>query len=648
MKVKYGVNSTKWEIILFDYASDIPSLEQNPEVNVYNGNRGVVSINISRSKSSIQNAATIQVVGELNAAYCIGNWVIIKSKVGKFKNPENISPLSEGIIRFIGQITTIESRYSTTPSGLLVKQFSIHIREWSSLLNIPIKLDAYSFMDYWLNTPAALARAQLLGAALKKEIGEKISNANIIELTSQLIDPFLSVKLILSLVGALNEKSTKASSISEIQGIDEQVKKVFSIARLTSRMPHIPSPLLRYLDLKNAKSSEAFSTGFLKILTGVMYDNGSLAEKKKQALDGYGDRSKLDQQSFNGYFLSFDKLLNMFIEPKDRPVSTNFLESLSRGAPTWSLITEKIDTSVHECFTDIWYFKNGDKVTSFPVLVARDKPYILKSFFKAAKIKSTKWTTFDDVPRVFADGHLVLSLSASNTFFSSANFVFPQIIGGQVGYPKQDNATVLETMARSRIIDDASINRFGTQQYFWETQYAFTRFPNPNFVGPLKPDQSNSVMWFDEVKKLIYYWNCLSYRFGQAKISLKDNDLPIMVGCNLSFPFEKNLLCGQVESIVWSFSIQLDGTASTTTHVELSYLCQVDQTDGSLKTLGPLGFTDLTDPSLGDDSPEDLFPFITENINASLDAVALQKAEEDKKERILKRRRSGVLSIDSE
>lgn len=647
MKVKYGVNSTKWEIILFDYASDIPSLEQDPEVEVYNGNRGVVSINISRSKSSIQNSATIQVVGELNAAYCIGNWVIIKSKVGKFKDPDKVSSLNEGIIRFIGQITTIESRYATTPSGLLVKQFSVHIREWSSLLNIPIKLDAYSFMEYWLNTPAALARAELLGAALKKEIGEKISSANIVELTAQLIDPFLSVKLILSLVGALNDKSAKVGNVSEIPGADEQIKKVFSIARLTSRMPHIPEPLLKYLGLKDATASEAFSTGFLKILTGVMYDDGSLASKKKEALDGYG-KSQTDKQSFNGYFKGFDKLIDMFVEPKDRPVSTNFLESLSRGAPTWSLITEKIDTSVHECFTDIWYFKDGDKITSYPVLVARDKPYILKSFFREANIKTTKWTTFDDVPRVFADSHLIMSLSASNTFFSTANFVFPQIVGSQVGYPKQDNPTILETIARSRIIDDASINRFGTQQFFWETQYAFTRFPDPNFVGPMKPDQGSNIMWFDEVKKLIYYWNCLGYRFGQAKISLKDNNLPIMVGCNLSFPFGDNLLCGQVESVVWTFNIQLDGTASTTTNVELSYLCQVSKVDGSLATLGPLGFTDLTDSTLADENPEKLFPFIADNPNASLDALSLQKAEEDKKERVLKRRRSGVLSIDSE
>lgn len=639
MKVKYKVNSTKWEIILFDYASDVPSLELEPEVEIYNGNKGVVGINITRSKNSIQNAASIQVVGELNAAYCIGNWVVIKSKVGKFDKPEDISPLTEGIIRFIGQITTIESRYVKSPSGLLVKQFTVHIREWSSLLNIPIKFDAYSFMDYWLNKPAALSRTELFSAALKQEIGEKVSSANLVEMASKLVDPFMSVKIILSLVGVLNAKSSNAMDIPS----DTEESKYFNIARLTSRMPFIPQPLLQYLGLKDTKGSEAFATGFLKILTGVMYDDGSLSEKKKETLDGYGADESADKQAFNGYFLNFDNLNSMFTDPKDRPISTNFLESLGRGTSLWSLITEKIDTSVHECFTDIWYFKDGDKITSYPVLVARDKPFILKDFYKEANITSTKWTTYDDVPRVFADDVLILSLSASNTFFTSANFVFPQIVGSDVGYPKQDNPTVIEAMAKSRIIDDASINRFGTQQYFWSTQYAFTRFPDPNFVGPLKPDQANSVMWFDEVKKLIYYWNCLGYRFGQAKLTLKDNNLPIMVGCNLSFPFGDNLLCGHVDAVVWSFNIQPDGTASTTTNVDLSYLCQVSKEDGSLKTLGPLGFTDLADPELADESPSTLFPFISENAEASYDAKAI--LDEQKKKRVAMKKRTGSVLV---
>jgi hypothetical protein len=638
MKVKYKVNSTKWEVILFDYTNDVPSLDLEPEVEIYNGNMGVVGIQISRSKNSIQNAASIQIVGELDAAYCIGNWVIIKSKVGKFDNPNDISPLTEGIIRFIGQITTIESRYAKMPSGLLAKQFTIHIREWSSLLNIPIKFDAYSFMEYWLNKPAALARTELFSAALKKEIGDKISSANLIDMASKLVDPFLSVKIILSLVGVLNAKSSNAMNVS----IDSEEAKYFNIARLTSRMPFIPQPLLEYLGLKDTKGSEAFSTGFVKILTGVMFDDGGLSEKKKQSQDRYGSKDFLDKQAFSGYFSNFDKLNEMFVDPKDRPISTNFLESLGRGSSIWSLVTEKIDTSVHECFTDIWYFKDGDKITSYPVLVARDKPFILKDFYKEANITSTKWTTYDDVPRVFADDVLIMALSTSNTFFTSANFVFPQIVGADVGYPKQDNPTVLESMVKSRIIDDASINRFGTQQHFWTTQYAFTRFPDPNFVGPLKPDQSNSVMWFDEAKKLIYYWNCLGYRFGQANLTLKDNNLPIMVGCNLSFPFGKNLLCGHVDSVVWSFNIQPDGVASTTTSVALSYLCQVSKEDGSLKTLGPLGFTDLTDPDLADENPSKLFPFIADNAEASYDAKALLQ-EQKKKRAAMKKRTSSVL-----
>ena len=79
MKVKYATNSTRWDVILFDYVDDVPEPVSYPDVEVHSGNKGVVSISVSRSKASIQNTASIQVVGDLHPAYSIGNWVIIKS-----------------------------------------------------------------------------------------------------------------------------------------------------------------------------------------------------------------------------------------------------------------------------------------------------------------------------------------------------------------------------------------------------------------------------------------------------------------------------------------------------------------------------------------------------------------------------------------
>jgi len=595
MKVKYLNNSTRWDIILFDYLDDIPTSD-TPKVEVHTGNKGVVSIGISRSKASIQNTASIRVVGDLHPAYSIGNWIIIKSKVGKFTEKDKkfteVSPLKEGIIRFIGQITTIENSYSVEGSGILTKRATIHIREWSSLLNIPVRIDANSISSYFLQTQEVLGRVGLISGA------KKDSKINIAELAQKLIDPFVGAGLVLSIIGGLNTDTNTGTSL----GVDlGEYQKVVSISKLTSRMPSLPQELLDYLELpKSTQTNNAFATGFTNTLLGVM----SVSESSKQeALDKYGVEQR-DPKSFSGYFKGYNQLKSMFLNYKDRPAKTNFLSSLGQGSSAWSLIQEHIDTTINEAFTDIWYFKTeSGATTSLPMIILRDKPFALKAFLTDPdnQIRHTKWTAFDDLPRVFADDTMIQSVSTTNSFFTSPNFIMPQLQTGEVGSSRNDDPTTVLTTAVHRIIDDGAINRFGTIEHYWNTVYS---------APTAKSSESGVVYvpWFEDTKKLMYYWHALSYRFGDANLTLKDNNLPIMVGCNLSFPMGKNVLCGHVESVNWSFNIGMDGMASTTTNVQLSYLCKAKD-DGSLTLIGPAGFTDLFDPELADSDIKELFKF---------------------------------------
>jgi len=598
MKVKYSNNSTRWDIILFNYIDSIPT-PNPPKIEVRSGNRGVVSIGISRSKASIQNTASIQIVGDLNPAYAIGNWIIIKSKIGKFseKDPKfaEVSPLKEGLIRFIGQITTIENNYAVEGSGLLTKRAAIHIREWSSLLNIPVRIDANSISSYFSQTQEAIGRLNFIGST------QKTPKINIAELAQQLIDPFMGAGMVLAIIGGLNTDSKDGASLGADLG---EYQKVVSISKLTSRMPSLPQQMLDYLELpKTTQANNAFATGFTNTLLGVMYANTTFEASKQGALEEYS-KEKRDPKSFNGYFKSYGQLKSMFSNYQDRPVKTNFLSSLGQGSSAWSLIQEHIDTTINEAFTDIWYFKTASgATTSLPMIVLRDKPFALKAFLTDPdnQIKHTKWTAFDDLPRVFVDDSTVQSVSTTNSFFTSPNFIMPQLQTGEVGSSRSDDPTAVLTTAAHRIIDDGAIDRFGTIEHYWNTVYSAPTAKSSENGGVYIP-------WFEDAKKLMYYWHALNYRFGDARLSLKDNNLPIMVGCNISFPMGKNVLCGHVEAVNWSFSIAMDGTASTSTNVQLSYLCKVKD-DGSLTLIGTTGFTNLFDPNLADSDIKSSFKF---------------------------------------
>lgn len=593
MKVKYTTNSTRWEVILFDYVNDIPSLG-TPKIEVNSGNQGVVSISVSRSKTSIQNTASIQIVGDLHPAYSIGNWIIIKSKVGRFTERDStfneVSPLKEGKIRFIGQITTIETNYAVQGSGLLTKKATVHVREWSSLLNIPVRIDANSLSSYSLQAASTLGKFSVL----------KTPEMNVAEMAEKVFDPFQGAGLVLSIIGSLNTDPSTGVNLGADLG---DYEKVINISKLTSRMPNIPQELIKYLEMPSSTTTDnAFATGFTNTLLGVMYANEA---SKKGTMMGYAEEPR-DPKSFKGYFKDYNQLKSMFSNYQDRPVRTNFLASISSGASAWSLIQEHIDTTINEAFTDIWYFKtDSGAITALPMIILRDKPFALKAFLTDPdnQIKHTKWTAFDDLPRVFVDDSMIQSVSATNSFFTSPNFIMPDIQSGHVGSSRSDDPTAVLTTAAHRIIDEGAINRFGTIEHYWNTVYSAPTAKIKDSGGSLV-----YIPWFEDAKKLMYYWHSLSYRFGDARLTLKDNDLPIMVGCNISFPMGENVLCGHVESVSWGFSIGMDGTASTTTSVQLSYLCAVKK-DGSLTLIGPAGFTDLFDPDLIDSDVKELFKF---------------------------------------
>lgn len=596
MKVKYSNNSTRWEVILFSYADSIPS-NTISKVNVFSGNKGVVSIGIARSKASVQNTANIQVVGDLNPAYTIGNWVIIKSKVGKFDSQKkhkkftNISPLDEGVVRFIGQITTVESNYSVAGNGLLTKRATIHIREWSSVLNIPVRIDSYAFSSYFFQTAASNGRLGLMRGALKNN-GNEIS---IEDLAKDVLDPFTSASLVLAIIGGLNTDKISGVDLQESLG---KYKGLINLSSLTSRMPKIPQELLDYLELPSSvKSGQPFSTGFVNALVGVSKPDKN---QKTAALEKYGQEN-IDKGSFSGYFNNYSKLKDLYKNYTDRPVSSNFLASLGKGASAWNLIQQQLDLTTNEAFTDIWYFKtDSGAVTSVPMIVLRDKPFALKSLLETPenKLKSTNWTAFDDVPRVFVSDMFIQTLSTNSSFFNSPNYIEPQFQSGEVGSVRGDSPQALYAKAVHRIIDNPAIDRFGTIEHYWNTIYS-----SPTTKEGKKGEVVN-VDWFEDAKKLMYYWHTLNYRFGNASLTMKDNDLRIMVGCNISFPMGENVLCGQVESISWNFGIDMSGAASTTTNVQLSYLCRVNE-DGSLGLIGPLGFTNLMDKDLTSPSVEE-------------------------------------------
>ena len=646
--MKYGSTSTRWQVIVFDYINNYPIDEAVEDTVMLLSNLGVVSISFSRSKATIQSTASIEIVGSLSPEYRIGNWLVIKSKVGAFKETDKISLSSEGVVRFIGQIVDVTTTYNKAANGLFHRRSSVIVREWSGVLHCPVRL------EFGAAEQAALqsSKADLQLEAIKK--ADK-NNGNMIEIAQSVFDPFDYVRLVLAFVGFFGS-SFKGTGPDFS---DPKNKALMPIAKEISRtalnLPHIPKKLLTYLGMTDVEPDQAFTSngGFAGLILGV--NNGDT-----QITETY--RTKNKDKTFDGRFASFVGLQDVYKNYKDRPKTTGMLSDFSQGRGAWDLLKARCDGEFNECFTDIWYFGSSetemttsfsstdiilptDRVTgkesdiidpiiidddslgSFtpkspiyakPVLIVRDKPFAMAKYLKLIEIKSSKWSTLDNVPRVRLSDTYIKSINVKSTFFNSPNYIQPTIA----------NDITTDTFASKNLLllfalrtVRPEMNRFGGIQHFPQTPY----------IGQNTSNEDIATEWFKDASKIQYLWHSLNYRYLSGTINIKDNDVALMVGCNVVFTLKNGLrLCAHVESLSWNFSISPDGQVSNDCQIGFSYMCRV-MDDDSLDFISGYDINDLFANEFG--SRAESTPFIDKiaRTDKEIAEILKQQQEEDKK-----------------
>lgn len=631
--MKYTSTATRWQVIVYDYVDGYPQTDKITKAEPILSNLGVISISFSRKKSEIQSIANLRIVGELPSQYRIGNWVILKSKVGAFPNPEEISDIGVGIVRFIGQIADIHTEYAVSDTGLFYRRSTVLIREWSSILHCPVRLEFGAVEQNLLaNENAATQKTAIQ------------NNQDMIQIVESVWDPFDYIRLILAFIGFYGSDFKGTAPVFT----DEKNKALVPIAEEISRsalyLPHIPKEMLEYLGMPEIEPNKAFSSkgGFAGLVLGV--NNGDTELESAYA-------SSNEYKTFDGVFDSFESLQLLYENYKDRPITAGMLSDFAMGAGAWDLLKSRVDNEYNECFTDIWYFNvpntiestsstaidlfkdgsienkpkifesNIDNSTSAghissenisqntinyrpaakPVVVVRDKPFALKKYLADLKIKSTKWSTLDAVPRVFIDDVYIKSISTRSTFFNSPNYIQPSIADNtNASSVVIKNLTTIQALRTLR----PEMNRFGGIQHF----------PVTSYLALNTAKEEININWLEDASKVQFLWHGLNYRFLSGVLTLKDHDVKIMVGCNIVFKTKVGLmLCAHVDGVSWQFMVNSDGSVTNDCQIEFSHMCMIDN-NGDLEFIPSPLINNLFSNKTG---REDVAPLI--------DAVSLTK-----------------------
>lgn len=602
--MQYSTAATRWQVIVFDYDTDYPVDNDVHLAPAKVASRGVTSISLSRGKSSIQNVCQIEIVGRLPSFYREGNWAIIKSKVGQFLDETKPSEPEEGTVRFFGQIVDIQSEYTKMGNGLLARRHSISIREWSSLLNCPVRFEFGAAEQAILNSGNDSAASEITGRIGAAEQVKDVSDFSIKFAEAQ-YDPFDYIRTVLAFIGFASGNQT--GTPIELSDSSNRALEDFAsnISKTALYLPHVPKEVLNYLGVTNVDPQSAFNSngGIAGLVIGVQ-------NKDKDDTFGLTESGQFpDKKAFKGVFTSFSDIQSRYQNYKDRPRSSGFFADFSQGRSAWDIIQSRCDKEYNECFTDIWYTQEPvanslQETSSFsipqlptnplkqfeskpvvprkfakPVIVMRDKPYALRKYFEQSGI-SNNWSVLDNVPRVWIDNTLILRVIVKNTFYNSPNYILPQIADNVVSDSFSQKNTLLAFATRTQ---RPEMNRFGGIEYFYNTPFVALSTDNERL------DQS----WFSDATKIQYLWHSLNYRFATGTIMIKDNDVPIMVGCNISFQFGENTFCAHVENVSWSLNVGSDGLAQTICTVNFSYLTKV-LSDGSLDFAGATTLAELT------------------------------------------------------
>lgn len=606
----------RWRLVVYKNTNPYPISASADEATPTIVERGVVSLSITRSKNNPEGMTNVTMVGKLDPAIFHGNWVIIRSKVGDFTKStgEGGGILSqgatvnvEGIPRFIGQIDTVESTYSADPaSGLVTRVHSIRIREWSHVFRQTIKFDLFDLAQQ-IN-PSAFASVTSAAAVIARGSISPDAQKNLETIAKAITNPFEYVTIALAMVSGIN-KGASSKAVANNGTLQNALNAAAFYSNIATRMPAIPKSLLLDMGLGSEAdperpfaSDESFAlvllgnqapgigsnnpvsgAGLTAATAGINKALSSIGTGKSQELGVVPTFSDAPAGTFNGVFSSEKEITNSFKIPQDRPVMYGALADFSQEFDLWSLISTRCDPDINEIFTDIWYHESDGKIIGRPVLVMRDKPFLLDQVREKIGELENQWTSFDDLPKVYIPFSLIQDIKTTSTFNGAPNYNRVNVRDPII---RDDSTVVAQAQVLGRSVNNAAQTRYGGIFFSVDSPFFAQAGSNP----PKSYDLDTS--WYGDIGKLMQGWYGTRFYFPSGQITLKDNNIPIMVGCNIVFNVGKNATyVAHVDGVSFSHQVGGRGDRVSSTTVAFSYLSVYE--DEQALIMGPESVQDL-------------------------------------------------------
>ncbi len=547
---------------------------------------GLKNLTVSRSKSNPSSPATFSLIGPVPEGVYPGAWVIISTISDKGVDS---SYKSTRMVRYIGQIHTIEPMYSADNTGLISLTTNVHLREWSSILTVPIRFDAYSIYHSMsgMTQASAIISSQLSIAGSETPA---VPRPTFEEIMTSSQDPFQVAHNILAMVSCISDNDSfgvMKSHISEANAI--------SIAP-----PKIPQSVLNRIGVSSSGNLHPYSSGFVDVITGILRDpffndgewNGIFDDSGRTSISGFKSRMKSGWDQFG--------------DKKPGTVGSNAL--LQLGESAWDLLNEHCENCVNEIYTDLLFQKDTrstsssryEEIISKPVIMVRDKPFLIYALKDLPQGQNSdvfdKWTLFDFLPRVRIASEKIISAAFQNTFINSPNYF--RINVSLTNSSEFVNNAVSSATNFTRL--SAEQSRFGGNHFFANTQYISNGGELSDGTGSLNvlsssfqglqggaptgiienayiTDQTIPLQeWYRSVKDLLRFWHAYDYRLASGVLVLKDDNLAITVGLNVQFQIgEYYELVGHVESVSYDFSVDEFGSEISLTKIQLSRILRV-------------------------------------------------------------------------
>lgn len=549
-------------------------------------NKGATYVSFSRSKT-IGNTLNITYMGHMPDMY-IGDWIVLKTtSKGVFEFQNKNSPdyyLNKGLVRFIGQIHSVTSQYSADADGILRKSYNVLIREWSHCLNLPLRYSDEIALLSQQDTQQSNSLKTLLKNSDSKFIREFIES-NWKTYISTLYSSFEIIENILTMMGVRSSLSSEKNELGS--------------NLTTSGLPSIPTDIYddHIYSFDNEEYEEAFpfNTGFMYQLIGIQkWENAKLNDNLLYAIDF---KNIIDKQSA-------------------RPPSFQSPDIYSRGMVFLDIANQILNTGgEYEIYSDILYFQDANKVACKPVLIVRDKPISFRQLANSSDIENYKtfdkdygFTYKDDIPRVNIPLKNIISFSISYSIQETYNYI------QFMPTAKLLNEIPLMHFAfqNGRYKDFQSQNRFGGQEYIASIAEFVSEVSKPaeqteddekiteqkNKEAPEKKEGTakNSersmvptTNWFQALIEKYKYYLPSKYAMPNCTIQVIDNDFPVSIGLMVRIELGdgRPTLCGQIEEISYTTTINGEGKIGNQTYIKLSDLLMENPQDSDILQIIP-------------------------------------------------------------